>query len=136
MNPSWYRARAACASGLEQAENCSAENASSGAENDQDCIYVQFRSVLAVPPAAAERLEQGDGVGVARGAGLDEALERLLVAGSAVSSDGRGHLAQLELGAGDVEALAGGLLGVERGLQRVGVVAQGLQRVGDILEGA
>ena len=32
-----------------------------------------------VPPAAAERLEQGGGVGIARGLGLHEADARLLV---------------------------------------------------------
>jgi hypothetical protein len=90
--------------------------------------------VVTVPPAAAERLEEGRGIGEAQGLRLHQGqmcrLIRLLGSEHRIVSDG----ALLELLAGDGQAARCRRLRGLSGAERIGVAFERTQSVGDILE--
>src|SRR6185369_15486162 len=93
------------------------------------------REICAVPPAAAQRLEQGCGVGEAIGLGLDETEACLLICLLSVQHGEISGITVLILDLGEIEA---GLCGVRRGggsLERLRIVLERGERIRDILEG-
>ena len=96
---------------------------------------VAARDIGAVPPAAAERLEQGGGVGEAVGLGLHERDARGLLGLLGIEQRDEADGAELQLALGDGEALRRGVLGGDGGFQGIGVGLQRAQRIGDVLEG-
>src|SRR5437867_5740401 len=91
---------------------------------------------LALPPAAAERLEQRRGVRVARRLRLNQPDLRLLVLSLRIEEREIARRAELQLLDRHVEAFARGGLGVRLRLERDRVELQGKQHVGDVLERA
>src|SRR3989475_7605534 len=91
---------------------------------------------LALPPAAAERLEQRRGVRVARRLRLNQPDLRLLVLSLRIEEREIARRAELQLLGRHVEAFARGGLGVRLRLERDRVELQGKQHVGDVLERA
>src|SRR5260221_12931935 len=91
---------------------------------------------LALPPAAAQRLEERRGVRVARRLRLNEPDLRLLVLPLGVEKREIARRAELQLLDRHLEALARGGLGIRLRLERDRVELQGRQHVGDVLERA
>src|SRR5258706_16472337 len=92
--------------------------------------------LTAVPPSAAERLEERRGVRVARRLRLNQTDLRLLVLPLRVEKREIARRAELELLGRHVEAFARGSLGIGLRLERDRVELQGEQHVGDVLERA
>src|SRR6476661_4595711 len=92
------------------------------------------RQIRAMPPAAAERLEQCRGVGEAIRLGLNQAEPRLLIRLVGVEHREVGRIAVLVLEAGDIEAGLRRVGGLRGRLQRLCILFERDQRVGDILE--
>src|ERR1700751_6481938 len=101
-----------------------------------DVPIFRRKRVLAVPPPAAQSLEQCRSVGVARSLRLDERKQcRVIgVLGSEQSEIADG--AELQLAALNLEALEGGALCCDRRLQGLGIGLHSVQRVGDVLQGS
>src|SRR5271169_1392913 len=89
----------------------------------------------AVPPAAAQRLEQGGGVGIPAGLRLYHAVQCLLIGGLGGQQRQIVDGSQLELAPGNLETGGGGLLRRGGGAQRICVRLQSAQAVGDVLKG-
>src|ERR1019366_9161901 len=89
-----------------------------------------------VPPAAAQRLEQGGGVGEAGGLRRKQGDFGLLIGLLGSQQAQRVGVAVLQLALGDGEGGFGGGVGGGSPLNQFGILLQGHQRVGDILEGA
>src|SRR6267378_145271 len=91
---------------------------------------------LALPPAAAQRLEERRGVRVARSLRLNETDPCLFVLALRIEERELARRAELELLDRHVEAFARGGLGLGLRLERDRVELQGKQHVGDVLERA
>src|SRR6267378_8587891 len=91
---------------------------------------------LALPPAAAQRLEERRGVRVARSLRLNETDPCLFVLALRIEERELARRAELELLDRHVEAFARRCLGVRLRLERDRVELQGKQHVGDVLERA
>ncbi len=92
------------------------------------------RDVDAVPPAAAQRLEQRGGVGIARRLRLHQAKPRLQVAALRIEQDQIGDRAQPILAAREIERVGCRAHRALLGFERRGVQLQGAQHIGDVLE--
>src|SRR6266849_288581 len=90
--------------------------------------------VLAVPPAAAERLKQRRGVGKTIGLRLHESDQSRLVSVLCGKQSQIIDGTELQLSARDSKALEGGALGRISRLQSVGIGLNRLQRIGDVLK--
>src|SRR5262245_58147259 len=88
-----------------------------------------------VPPAAAQRLEQRNGVGKAGRFGLDEGERGLQVGLLSAKQDGQTYLSALKLPAHEIKTALRCLLGRCRGAQSTGIRLQGAQYIGHVLEG-
>src|SRR5712691_7344258 len=91
---------------------------------------------LALPPAAAQRLEERRGVRVARRLRLNETDPCLFVLALRIEEREMARRAELELLDRHVEAFARRRLGIRLRLERDRVELQGKQHVGDVLERA
>src|SRR6266853_3073838 len=91
---------------------------------------------IALPPAAAQRLEERRGVRVARRLRLNETDLRLFVLALRVVEREIVCRAELELLGRHFEAFARSNLGIRLSLERDCVELQGKQHVGDVLERA
>src|SRR6266480_1446460 len=91
---------------------------------------------LAVPPTAAQRLEERCGVRVARRLRLNQPDLRLLVLPLRIEEREIARRAELQLLDRHVEAFARGGLGIRLRLERDRVELEGKQHVGDVLERA
>src|SRR5579859_2857518 len=88
-----------------------------------------------LPPAAAERLVEGGGVGEARRLRLHQRDARLLIALLGAEQGEVGGVAGLVLALREVERALGGVKGGGVGLQPRRVLLDRGERVGDVLEG-
>src|SRR6266851_3822871 len=91
--------------------------------------------VLAVPPAAAERLRQRRGVRKTIGLRLHESDQSRLVSVLCGKQSQIIDGTELQLSARNSKALEGGALGRISRLQSVGVGLNRMQRIGDVLKG-
>src|SRR5260370_35396291 len=92
-------------------------------------------AVLAVPPAAAERLKQRRGVRKAIGLRLHESDQSRLVSVLCGKQSQIIDGTELQLSARNSKALEGGALGRISRFQSLGIELNRMQRVGDVLEG-
>jgi hypothetical protein len=91
--------------------------------------------IRAIPPTAAERLEQRRCIGIAVGPRLHQIDDCLLIGLLSIEQRQVADGAELELAAYDLKALRGLVLGGRLRCYRLGIVLERAQRVGHVLEG-
>src|SRR6516165_7900540 len=102
--------------------------------SDTDIYYALLGQILAVPPAAAERLKQGCGIAQARGTRLHD-LKGCLQIGLLRSEQNENiGIAGLHLLLREIETHLGGTLEITRRFQCVGIIVNRVQRICDILD--
>src|SRR5690348_9054590 len=107
---------------LESQSRCSAVACTSSSSHEIiSMCHFSGRVVRPVPPAAAQRLKQCGGVGVAGGLRLNESNQSRLVGVLGGEQPEIGNGTELQLATHDFEALEGCALRRIRGLQRLGV---------------
>src|SRR6516225_10392572 len=97
--------------------------------HELDIPSLRRSGVLAVPPSAAQRLEQGRGIDKAPGLRLDERKQRRVISVLGGEQSQITDGAELQLPARNLEALERGALGCDRRSQGFGIGLHRVQRV-------
>src|SRR5215469_10629666 len=99
-----------------------------------DIYYALLGQILAVPPAAAERLKQGRRIAQACGARLHNLKGRLQIVLLCSEQQKDVRIAGLHLSLREIETHLGSTLEITRRFQCVGIILNRVQRIGDILD--